>query len=92
MDLSLPMDDYRNIVSSVTEAASPGDFGAAKIVAWVVFGAIGFVAFSYGAKSRSLRPALVGVALMGYPYFVSGTWPLYIIGAALTVALYFWRE
>ena len=69
-----------------------GDFSAAKIFAWIIFGAIGFAVFLYGKKNKFLRPMIIGVALMVYPYFISGTFFLYIVGIALTAALYFWRE
>ena len=84
--------DYGNLVAAVTGTPQGGGFSAAKIVAWVVFGAIGFVAFSYGKKNGSMRPMVIGVALMAYPYFVYAAWALYVVGAALTAALYFWRE
>lgn len=68
------------------------DFSAAKIFVCIIFGAIGFVVFLYGKKNKFLRPMLIGIALMAYPYFISGTFFLYLVGIALTVALYFWRE
>ena len=68
------------------------DFDAAKIIACTVFGAIGFVVFVYGKKNKLFRPMIIGVALMMYPYFISGTFFLYLVGIALTAALYFWRE
>ena len=69
-----------------------GDFSIANIFAYIIFGGIGFVAFIYGKKNKILRPMIIGCALMGYPYFFSGTLVMYIIGIALTAALYFWRE
>lgn len=69
-----------------------GDFSGAKIFACIIFGAIGFAAFVYGKKNNFLRPMIIGIALMAYPYFFSGTLGLYLIGLALTAALYFWRE
>ena len=92
MDVDLGANDYRNVITAITGTPQAGGFGTAKIVAWVIFGAVGFVAFAYGKKSRSMRPMLIGGILLVYPYFVTGTWPLYLIGAALTAALYFWRE
>jgi hypothetical protein len=92
MDVDLGVTDYKNIIATVTGAPQGGGFGAVKIVAWVIFGAIGFVAFSYGKKSGSMKPMLIGGALLAYPYFFTGTWPLYMIGTLLTAALYFWRE
>ncbi|MCX5702089.1 MAG: hypothetical protein NTW64_03810 [Candidatus Omnitrophica bacterium] len=68
------------------------DFSAAKIFACIIFGAIGFAVFLYGKKNKFFRPMIIGVTLMVYPYFISGTFFLYIIGIILTAALYFWRE
>jgi hypothetical protein len=68
------------------------DFSAAKIFAWIIFGAVGFAVFMYGKKNSLLKPMIIGVALMVYPYFISGTFFLYTIGIALTAALYFWRD
>jgi hypothetical protein len=69
-----------------------GDFSGAKIFACTIFGAIGFAVFVYGKKNKFLRPMIIGAALMAYPYFISGTFFLYLVGIALTAALYFWRE
>ena len=68
------------------------DFSPAKIAAYIIFGAVGFVAFIYGKKNAFWRPMVIGIALMAYPYFISGALMLYLIGIALTALLYFWRE
>ena len=68
------------------------DFSAAKIFAYLIFGAIGLVVFMYGKKNKLFRPLVIGLALMVYPYFISGTFLLYFTGIALTALLYFWRE
>jgi len=68
------------------------DFSTAKIFACIIFGAIGFAGFLYGKKNRLFRPLIIGIALMAYPYFISGTFFLYLVGIALTAILYFWRE
>jgi hypothetical protein len=52
----------------------------------VLFGAIGFAYFVYGKKQRELIPALAGIGLCVFPYFISNTWTMVLIGAALTVA------
>ena len=49
----------------------------------VLFSAIGFGYFLYGKKQRSISPLLFGVALMGFPYFVSNTWVLFLVVRAL---------
>jgi len=69
-----------------------GDFSTARIFAWIIFGAIGFSVFLYGKNNKFLRPMLIGIALMAYPYFISGTFFLYLVGIILIALLYFWRE
>ena len=59
---------------------------------WITFGAVGFAAFVYGKKERSFKPLVVGIALMGYPYFVNATFWLYAVGIGLCLVLYFWRD
>jgi hypothetical protein len=92
MDSNLIVNDYGNMLAAVVGSPQEGGgLGMAKIVAWLIFGAIGFVAFAYGKKMGSMQPMILGAVLMVYPYFVTGTWPLYIIGIALAVALSLWR-
>ncbi len=57
----------------------------------LLFGSIGVGFFMYGRKQRMIVPMACGVALMVYPWFVSGTWLLVVIGAALTALPYFFR-
>ena len=64
----------------------------ANIIAWVLFGCIGFIAFSYGRKMENFRALIIGLILMIYPYFVSQTLLLYLVGIILCALLYFWRE
>ncbi len=66
---------------------SPGSLFCA-----IVFGAIGLAAFVYGKKQGLWKPMALGVALMGYPYFVSQTWLVFLIGALLTAGLFFFRD
>lgn len=73
-------------------SAGASAFSLAKIIAWIIFGAVGFAAFVYGKKERSFKPLVVGIALMGYPYFVNGTFWLYAAGVGLCLLLYFWRD
>ncbi len=67
-------------------------FSWIKIVAYFVFGGIGFVAFVYGKKERSFKPLSIGIALMVYPYFFTSALWLYIIGIGLCLLLYYWRD
>ncbi|MEO8629903.1 MAG: hypothetical protein ABI612_17630 [Betaproteobacteria bacterium] len=65
---------------------------ASALFGSLMFGIIGFAAFMYGKKSALFMPMILGVALMVYPYFISETWLLYLIGTALSVALFFFRS
>jgi hypothetical protein len=57
-----------------------------------LFSAIGFVYFVYGKKQVVFTPMLIGLSLMIYPYFVSDTVWLVVIGAVLTAIPYFFRN
>ena len=65
---------------------------AADLLADVLFGAIGMGAFVYGRKQGRLKTTLIAVAIMAYPYFVSGTLLLYAIGVLLTLALFVFKD
>ena len=54
----------------------------------LVLSGIGFVLFRYGRKEDRWPQIVAGVALMLYPYAISLTWMLYVVGAALCVAIY----
>jgi hypothetical protein len=54
----------------------------------IVFSIIGFAAYRYGAKAQRQTTKWFGVALMLFPYAVSKTWLLYVVGAALCVGLF----
>jgi len=61
-------------------------------IANFLFGIIGMCTFGYGWKEKKIRPIIIGIALMIYPYFVFNAILAFAIGIALTAALYFWRE
>ena len=55
----------------------------------VVFGSIGLGYFVYGKRQRVVVPLVCGLALMAFPYFVSNTVLVVVIGAVLA-ALPYW--
>jgi hypothetical protein len=57
----------------------------------VIFGAIGLGYFVYGKRQRSVVPLVAGLGLMFFPYFVSNTVLLVIIGVLLSAIPYFVR-
>ena len=69
-----------------------GDITVANLIGWTLFGAVGFVAFVYGKKQSAIKTMLIGLTLMAYPYFVTNTLAMYVVGAALTAALFIFRD
>ncbi|MEO6847395.1 MAG: hypothetical protein ABI443_07695 [Chthoniobacterales bacterium] len=68
------------------------NLSGAYIFGSIVFGAIGMGAFVYGKRTGRWQALIIGVALMAYPYFISSTMVLCLIGAALTAALFLFRD
>jgi hypothetical protein len=64
----------------------------AYLIGAIVFGLIGFAGYRYGKRMERAKVKWIGVALMVYPYAVSGTAMLYVVGAALCAAMYVWRD
>ena len=57
----------------------------------MIFGSIGLGYFVYGKKQNSIVPMLSGIGLIIFPYFVSNTILLVIIGLLLSAIPYFIR-
>ncbi len=100
-ELISALDDLKNLnggqLSSLLNSVGVGtgsssSFSVAAIFAYLIFGGIGFIAFVYGKKQASFKPLVIGIVLMGYPYFVTNPVWLYAIGVGLTVLLFVWRD
>ena len=91
-DFSQLNDSNKNMILTAIGLPQANDFDLFKILAYIIFGAVGFVAFIYGKKNAFWRSMIIGLTLMAYPYFLSGTLAIYLVGIALSAALYFWRE
>ena len=65
---------------------------AATLFWGVLFGSIGLGFFVYGRKQRAIVPVVCGLALMVFPYFVSGAVWLVLIGVGLIAVPYFVRR
>ena len=63
-----------------------------QLLAGIIFGSIGFVAFVYGKKQTNFKIMIIGVLLMVYPYFISNDVAVLGVGVILSAALYFFRE
>ncbi|MEY8874887.1 MAG: hypothetical protein AB9M60_00145 [Leptothrix sp. (in: b-proteobacteria)] len=60
----------------------------AELIGSLLFGLIGWAAWRSGRRRQQPATWGLGLALMVYPYAVSGTAMLYAIGVALCVALW----
>jgi hypothetical protein len=58
------------------------------IVGAILFGLVGLMAFRRGRKASVSVLTWSGVALMLYPYAISQTWMLWLIGITLTSLVY----
>ncbi|HAM35666.1 MAG TPA: amino acid transport protein [Elusimicrobia bacterium] len=63
-----------------------------NIIGGLVFSGVGLVAFVYGKRMARFQLMLVGGLLMVYPYFISDTAWMYLVGTALTAVLFFLRD
>ena len=64
----------------------------AYIFGAIVFGLIGFAAFRFGRTRAKPVTLWIGVALMFYPYAISRTWLMYVVGLALCAGLFLDRR
>ena len=81
------MGDLQTLATSGLTLPSP-----AYLFGLIFFGIAGYAAYRYGKKAGLSRPRWIGIALRLYPYVVSETWMLYLIGAGLCALLFFYRE
>ena len=84
--------DLGTILNTYGMNPASGNFNWANIMAYVIFGIIGWYAFNYGRKEKSTKPLVIGIVLMVYPYFVANTILLYAVGIGISSLLYFWKD
>jgi len=65
--------------------------GQTSLISELLFSAVGVGYFIYGKKQRATVPLVCGLMLMIFPYFVSSTVLLMIIGVVLLALPYFVR-
>lgn len=77
------MNELKNLESLGLVLPSP-----AYIFGAILFGIVGYVAFRRGRKTALPVLTWTGVTLMLYPYAVSQTWLLWVVGVALCAWLF----
>ncbi len=68
------------------------DYDPATLFLGIVFSGIGFVAYRFGRRMELIPPVVLGIALMIFPWFVDRALWIFIIGSALTLLLWVFRE
>ncbi|MGC8492122.1 MAG: hypothetical protein ACP5SH_10330 [Syntrophobacteraceae bacterium] len=61
----------------------------ASLLVSMLFGAIGSAYLFYGKKQQELTPALAGIGLCAFPWFVTNIWAMIGVGVALAAAPWF---
>ncbi len=64
----------------------------ANLIGGLLFGTIGLIAFIYGKRQSRFKTLGIGIALMAYPYFISDTAGVYLVGVVLVAALFIFHD
>jgi hypothetical protein len=65
---------------------------AENLLAGFIFSTVGLGAWIYGKKNGLWKPMIIGGTLMVYPYFITDTWPMVLVGCTLTASLFVFRD
>ncbi len=67
-------------------------FDTSRIISYVLFGGLGMIYVSYGKWKDLWQPKALGFALMFYPYVIRDSLWVWIIGIALSLAIFIARD
>lgn len=85
--------DPQGVFKSVSDGGgSLLNFNPYNLLAGLVFGTIGWGAWSYGKKLELWQPRAIGVTMMVYPYLIYNGWLLWGVGVGLMVLLWFYHS
>ena len=66
--------------------------GTATLLSGLLFASIGTGYLIYGKKQQRHAALFSGIALIGYPYFISDPWLLWAIGLGLLAVPMVWKS
>jgi hypothetical protein len=69
-----------------------GGFSIWGMIWGTIFGGVGVFAFLYGKKKSNAAFIVIGIILCIYPFLIRDNRAVFIVGALLTAALYFFRN
>jgi hypothetical protein len=87
-----PLDTEKIFGGAAPDPAGFFNFNPYNILAGLIFGTVGWGAFSYGKRLDLWQPRAIGVAMMVYPYLFSNAWLLWGVGVGLMVLLWFYHH
>jgi len=67
-------------------------FSASSMLWGTLFGGIGLGYFIYGKKQGAIVPLITGILLSVYPFFVTNTYLIVLVGCLLIAIPYFVRR
>jgi hypothetical protein len=76
---------------STSSLAGSQSVNTSSLLWGLLFGSIGLAFFIYGKRQRKVVPLICGLILMIFPYFVSNTILLVVLGGVLVALPYFLR-
>ena len=62
------------------------------LVGMILFSLLGMWAIKDGRREANIKVILLGFVLAGYSYFTPKTWQTWLVGSALTTAVFMCRE
>ena len=88
-------DSMEEILGNGADAAGAAGFQLPEplaVVGMVIFSLLGIWAIKEGRREANIKQLLLGIGLVGYSYFTSEVWLVWLIGVALSVAVFRVRE
>ena len=90
-----PFAEFAIVISTQNVIKSPVpnfEISGANLFAGILFSGIGSAAFIYGKRISSYKKMIIGGLLVFYPFLITDTLAMYVVGAALTVALFVFKD
>lgn len=89
---SVTMAGMNSMLQMAGVTTSSGGINTANIIANLIFGSVGFVFLMYGWKNKEPKPLVFGLGISIFPFFITNTILIYVIGTGLIAWAYFWRD
>ena len=68
------------------------DINVGDLLGWLLFGSIGMIFCAWGKLKDRWQPWVLGIALMVFPYFITGGPWMWGVGTVLAVLIFFAKD